>query len=97
MPIMRFICWLGLSAAALLLGLSGAGAQGSPEARQACTQDAMQYCSDFIPDVPKVTSCMIAKRAQLSEPCRIAMANEHRAQHHRGHHRRGHRHCVHCG
>ena len=34
-----------------MLGLgSGAAAQGTPEARQACTPDAMRLCSDFISD-----------------------------------------------
>lgn len=95
MRTLRLFCWLALPVGALLVGLHAAGAQGSPEARQACTQDAMEHCSEFIPDVPKVTACMIAKRSQLSDGCRTAMANEHRALH-RGGHRR-HHHCYHCG
>jgi hypothetical protein len=57
------------------MGVGGAAAQqGTPEARQACTPDAMRLCSDFIPDVAKVTHCMMAKRGQLSAACRAAMA-----------------------
>lgn len=96
MRTLRLICWLALPVGALLFGLNGASAQGSPETREACTQDAMQFCSEFIPDVPKVTRCMIAKRPQLSAGCRTAMADEHRALHRGGHHR-AHRHCRHCG
>jgi len=96
MRTLRLVCWLALPVGALLLGLNEAGAQGSPATREACTQDAMQFCSEFIPDVPKVTRCMIAKRPQLSAPCRAAMADEHRALHRGGHHA-GHRHCRHCG
>jgi len=81
MRIACFVCLLALVAGASLYGLEGAAAQGSPEAQQACTPDAMRLCSQFIPDVPKVTACMKAKYAQLSEPCRIAMrgGSGHRA------------------
>lgn len=48
----------------------------SQSARQACTPDAMRLCSDYIPDVGKITACMRAKSAQLSEPCRAAMNSE---------------------
>ena len=62
------------------MGVGGAAAQqGTPEAREACTPDAMRLCSDFIPDVAKVTRCMMAKRGQLSAACRMAMAGGHRA------------------
>ena len=62
------------------VGVGGAAAQqGTPEAREACTPDAMRLCSDFIPDVAKVTRCMMAKRGQLSAACRMAMAGGHRA------------------
>jgi hypothetical protein len=89
MRIMRLVSWPGLTAGLLLIGLTAAAAQGSPEVRQACTADAMRVCSDFIPDVPKITRCMIAKHAELSKECRVAMANEHRRYHH--HYYRRHR------
>ena len=75
-------------------GMTDAAAQGSPEARQACTPDAMRLCSDFISDVSQTTKCMMAKRAQLSPECRAAMGHRpsHRAYRH-------YRHCRHgrCG
>jgi hypothetical protein len=55
---------------------STTGGQVSQSARQACTPDAMRLCSDYIPDVGKITACMRAKSAQLSEPCRAAMNSE---------------------
>jgi hypothetical protein len=88
MQTIRIIAWLALPAAVLLCGLDGAGAQGTPDARQACTPDAMRLCSDFIPDVQKVTACMMSKRSQLSAECRLAMGGGGQARH------RGH---VHCG
>jgi len=64
-----------LLVAIVALGVGSAAAQqGTPEARQACTPDAMRLCSDYIPDVAKVTRCMMAKRGQLSAECRMAMA-----------------------
>ena len=83
MRIMRFVSRSLLPAGLLLLGLRAAAAQASDEARQACTPDAMRLCSDFIPDVPKITKCMMHKYRLLSQECRVAMANEHRAHHHR--------------
>ncbi len=78
----RIVSWPVLSVGLLLIGLHTAAAQGSPEARQACTPDAMRLCSDFIPDVPKITKCMMSKYGQLSRECRVAMANEHRRYRH---------------
>ena len=77
----RLTCLLALPAGLLLIGLSGASAQGTPEQRQACAPDAIRLCSDFIPDVPKITKCMKAKRKELSEACRVAMAHKHRHYH----------------
>jgi hypothetical protein len=34
-----------------------------------CTGDAMRLCSSEIPDVERVTACMVQKRAQLSDGC----------------------------
>ena len=92
MRIVRFLSRSALPAGLLLIGLHAAAAQGTPEARQACTPDAMRLCSDFIPDVPKITKCMIAKRTQLSKECRVAMAHQHRYYRHRDYRRRVYRH-----
>ena len=35
-----------------------------------CTGDAMRLCSSEIPDVERVTACMVQKRAQLSDGCK---------------------------
>jgi hypothetical protein len=35
----------------------------------ACYGDAQKLCGDFIPDVDKVTTCMTAKRSQISAGC----------------------------
>jgi hypothetical protein len=97
MRIARFLCWMALLASVLVYRIDGAAAQGSDAGRQACTPDAMRLCADVIPDVAKVTACMKAKRAQLSEPCRLVMVGG--GDEHRHHHRARHcgRHSRHCG
>jgi hypothetical protein len=45
----------------------------SPEAQQMCTGDAFRLCSSEIPDVSKITACMMKQRASLSPGCRTVM------------------------
>jgi hypothetical protein len=40
------------------------------EEQQACTPDAMRICGAYIPDVDRITACMIANKSQLSPECR---------------------------
>ena len=51
--------------------LPTAGQAYTPEEQQACQPDAFRLCGPEIPDVDRVTACMIAKRAQLSPQCRV--------------------------
>ena len=39
--------------------------------QSACTGDAFRLCSAEIPDVDRVTVCMIRKKSQLSPGCRV--------------------------
>lgn len=48
----------------------------SAEAQQMCTGDAFRLCSSEIPNIPKITACMISHRAQLSSGCRAVMDKE---------------------
>jgi hypothetical protein len=56
-----------LSALAMTTALGGQGY--SFEEQEACTSDAFRFCSEFIPDIPRITTCMQAKRDQLSPRC----------------------------
>jgi len=98
---MRLIRGLFVSAAVVLIvfsGMAGAGAQGNDAERQACAPDAMRLCADVIPDVPKVTACMKAKHAELSEPCRVVMDGGKPKHHgHYRHHRHAHCRSGNCG
>jgi hypothetical protein len=40
------------------------------EQQQMCTGDAMRLCASEIPDVERITACMVQKRAQLSDGCK---------------------------
>jgi hypothetical protein len=42
----------------------------TPEEQQACSGDAFRLCSAEIPDVDRVTVCMVRNKSQLSPGCR---------------------------
>ena len=42
----------------------------TPEQQAACGDDAFRLCSSEIPDVDRVTACMVRKQDQLSPGCR---------------------------
>lgn len=48
----------------------------SAEAQQMCTGDAFKLCSSEIPNIPKITACMIKHRSDLSAGCRAVMDKE---------------------
>jgi len=69
-----------LTSLAVLTGLamavltpSPADAQGTPEQRAACSDDAQRVCGQYIPDVDRVTACMKRNRRHLSAACRRVM------------------------
>jgi hypothetical protein len=51
--------------------LPSAGRAYTPEQQQACSGDAFRLCGPEIPDVDRVTVCMIRNKAQLSPACRV--------------------------
>jgi hypothetical protein len=52
----------------------------SAEAQEMCTGDAMRLCGSEIPNISKITACMMAKRASLSSGCRTVMDRDLAAQ-----------------
>src|SRR5579871_6593564 len=73
-----------LLATAIALGCSvlpNAGYAYTPEEQQACQGDAFRLCGPEIPDVDRVTACMVRKQSQLSPGCRVFFrhGSEHRA------------------
>ena len=43
----------------------------TPDQQQACSDDAFRLCGAEIPDVDRVTACMVRKQPQLSPGCRV--------------------------
>jgi hypothetical protein len=59
-------------AAALPVSMSPAASQGyTPEQQQACSGDAMRLCGAYVPDVDRITVCMIENKSLLSPGCRV--------------------------
>jgi hypothetical protein len=52
----------------------------SAEAQQMCTGDAFRLCSSEIPNVSKITACMLKNRVSLSAGCRTVMDRDLAAQ-----------------
>jgi hypothetical protein len=46
------------------------------EQQQMCTGDAMRLCASEIPDVDRVTACMVRQRALLSDGCKAVFRYE---------------------
>lgn len=61
---------LVLAAAMSVVAFATPASAYTPEQQQACTGDAMQFCGPEIPDVDRVTACMIRNKARLSPACR---------------------------
>jgi hypothetical protein len=60
-----------LAVSALAFGMMTTGALAhTPEQEQMCSGDAMRLCGEFIPNVDRITACMIQKYSQLSDGCK---------------------------
>jgi hypothetical protein len=51
--------------------LPATGRAYTPEEQQACSGDALRLCSADVPDVDRITACMIRNKDQLSPGCRV--------------------------
>jgi hypothetical protein len=67
---------LVLTAACFSAVAPNAGFAFSSEAQQQCTGDAFRLCGSEIPNVARITACMIKQRASLSAGCRSVMDRE---------------------
>ena len=70
-PSARFRFGLLLAAAFSVAMLPTASEAYTPEQQQACSDDAFRLCGPEIPDVDRVTACMVSKKEQLSPGCRV--------------------------
>ena len=67
-------------AASLFAVTSTASYAFSEEARSQCTGDAFRLCSSEIPNIPKITACMVKNRGNLSSGCRAVMDRDFAAR-----------------
>jgi len=65
----RLQLFLALPVVSMLGSAPALSAGYSYEEQEACTGDAFRLCSDYIPNIPRITACMQAKRDQLSPGC----------------------------
>jgi hypothetical protein len=59
-------------------------AQGTPQQRAACEQEARWICSNYIPDVDQITACMVRNRHLLSPRCRAMFGGDPKQRRPRG-------------
>jgi hypothetical protein len=62
-----------LVATAMTFAFVSAANAYTQEQEAMCTNDAFRVCSAEIPDVERVTACMIRNKSQLSAGCRAVM------------------------
>jgi hypothetical protein len=60
-----------VAAALVAVATSNASAgDGTAEQRWACQHDAFAFCGSEIPNVDRITACMVRNLKKLSPPCR---------------------------
>src|SRR5262245_27898037 len=62
-----------LVATAMGLSMITAANAYTHEQEAMCTSDAFRFCASEIPDVQRVTACMMRNKSQLSAGCRAVM------------------------
>jgi hypothetical protein len=62
-----------LVATAMTFAFVSAANAYTQEQEAMCTNDAFRVCSSEIPDVERVTACMVRNKSQLSAGCRAVM------------------------
>jgi hypothetical protein len=67
---------LMLSAVLAVAMWPAAGQAYTQEEQQACSGDAFRLCGSEIPDIDRVTVCMVRNRSQLSPACRAFVKPE---------------------
>jgi hypothetical protein len=64
---------IAVSALCLTLAPLGARADDEHSDQQACMNDALTICGQFVPDRDKVGACLYSNRTRISPACRTAM------------------------
>jgi hypothetical protein len=56
-------------------------AQGTPEQRAACEDEAKYLCANYIPDEQQITACMVRNVHSLSPTCRAMFQTKKKSKH----------------
>jgi hypothetical protein len=72
----RKIAALAAIAATATVLHTASGLAFSSEAQQMCSADAMRLCASEIPDVSRITACMVRNKHHVSPGCRAVMDRE---------------------
>ncbi len=59
-----------LAVATSFIALAGPSFAFTAEARRLCTGDAFRLCSSEIPNIDRITACMVKNRSSLTPGCR---------------------------
>lgn len=62
-----------LTVAIFFVMLASASHAFTAEAQRQCTGDAFRLCSSEIPDIGRITACMVKNRSSLSSGCRVEL------------------------
>jgi hypothetical protein len=73
MKLSKRIAAVSLVLTATLLA-APAWSQGTPQQRRACTPDVFRLCHSSIPDVDRITACLVSHQQDLSEACANVMS-----------------------
>ena len=60
---------------------SPVAAQGTPEQRAACEEEAKYLCANYIPDEQQITACMMRNVHSLSPKCRATLEKKKPRKH----------------
>jgi hypothetical protein len=60
---------------------SRVAAQGTPEQRAACEEEAKYLCANYIPDEQQITACMVRNVHSLSPTCRAMFQTKKKGKH----------------
>ena len=51
-------------------------ASSAAEGRSVCGGDALRLCAGEIPNITRIATCLVAKKSQVSAPCRAFIDRE---------------------
>jgi hypothetical protein len=79
--LLAFCLALSTGLALASIAPSRVDAQGTPEQRAACEEEAKYLCANYIPDEQQITACMVRNVHSLSPKCRATFQTKKKSKH----------------